>query len=513
MAITPTYPGVYIEELPSLARPIAGVATSITAFVGYTSRGIDNRAELILSFSDYERQFGGIAADSELSYAVQQFFANGGSQAYVVRAPRVDAKGSSVTFDNIKFAALSSGDWSDGKLLIDVDFNGVDRTKAFNLTVTNLDDGTVETFPSLSVDSTLSNYLVGVVNDPDNGSQLVNATALGALSAIPAITGTVGTTITSFDVTSAIGGTVLSGTIALTTGSASVTGTGTHFTTDLQAGQSLVFGADTSHTIYQIAAVANDTSLTLTTPYSGTAAPNSPITRWSTTALKDYGLVLSVSQPTTIPKPLPLTIRVFAKDGPIPQTVAGLAAQLERTINAALAVQWPGASVRCSVDTQTSGTTTTWAIRVNGLLPSLPTAILSDAGTELRSSPITAGRCRRGTRTEHAGRQQCRPLHPGQRECIWQSNRVGRGQSRQRAARGDPADRRRTRLHRNLRATEDRSFQSPEHSGRDARRSRQSLGPGCGHSARRRECDLRGRDQPLPGEASHAAGRPAAVCQ
>ena len=152
MAITPTYPGVYIEELPSLARPIAGVATSITAFVGYTSRGIDNRAELILSFSDYERQFGGIAPDSELSYAVQQFFANGGSQAYVVRAPRVDAKGSSVTFDNIKFAALSSGDWSDGKLLIDVDFNGVDRTKAFNLTVTNLDDGTVETFPSLSVE-------------------------------------------------------------------------------------------------------------------------------------------------------------------------------------------------------------------------------------------------------------------------------------------------------------------------------------------------------------------------
>ena len=200
-----------------------------------------------------------------------------------------------------------------------------------------------------------------------------------------------GTTITSFDVTSAIGGTVLSGTIALTTGSASVTGTGTHFTTDLQAGQSLVFGADTSHTVYQIAAVANDTSLTLTTPYSGTAAPNSPITRWSTTALKDYGLVLSVSQPTTIPKPLPLTIRVFAKDGPIPQTVAGLAAQLERTINAALAVQWPGASVRCSVDTQTSGTTTTWAIRINGLLPSLPTAILSDAVLSFAAPPSPLG--------------------------------------------------------------------------------------------------------------------------
>ena len=54
MAITPTYPGVYIEELPSPVHTIAGVATSITAFVGYTGRGIDNRAERILSFSDFE---------------------------------------------------------------------------------------------------------------------------------------------------------------------------------------------------------------------------------------------------------------------------------------------------------------------------------------------------------------------------------------------------------------------------------------------------------------------------
>ena len=34
-----TYPGVYIEEIPSGVRTITGVATSITAFVGYTQRG------------------------------------------------------------------------------------------------------------------------------------------------------------------------------------------------------------------------------------------------------------------------------------------------------------------------------------------------------------------------------------------------------------------------------------------------------------------------------------------
>ena len=78
---TYTYPGVYIQELPSPVHPITGVATSIAAFVGYTARGIDNRAQAIYSFSDFERLYGGLASNSEVSYAVQQFFQNGGSQA------------------------------------------------------------------------------------------------------------------------------------------------------------------------------------------------------------------------------------------------------------------------------------------------------------------------------------------------------------------------------------------------------------------------------------------------
>ncbi len=183
MAITPTYPGVYIEELPSPVHTIVGVATSITAFVGYTSRGIDNRAEQILSFSDYERLFGGIDSFSEVSYAVQQFFANGGAEAYVVRVPHVSAVKASVTFAGLTFSALSSGAWANGNLLVDVDWNGVDQTAeptAFNLTITNLEDGTVETFPAVSLNSSKTSYVLPMVNDPDTGSQLVNVTA-GAL--------------------------------------------------------------------------------------------------------------------------------------------------------------------------------------------------------------------------------------------------------------------------------------------------------------------------------------------
>src|SRR5215475_3315362 len=130
MSVNPTYPGVYIQELTSAVHAITGVATSITAFVGYTARGIDNRAEQIFSFGDFERLFGGLAPDSELSYAVQQFFANGGTQAYVVRAKRAGASPADVAFggtapNDLTFSALSSGAWANGQLLIDVDYNNL----------------------------------------------------------------------------------------------------------------------------------------------------------------------------------------------------------------------------------------------------------------------------------------------------------------------------------------------------------------------------------------------------
>ena len=85
MPVQPTFPGVYIEEIPSGVRTITGVATSITAFVGTTRRGPVNKPTQIFSFSDYERSFGGLDPNSDISYAVNQFFLNGGSQAYVVR--------------------------------------------------------------------------------------------------------------------------------------------------------------------------------------------------------------------------------------------------------------------------------------------------------------------------------------------------------------------------------------------------------------------------------------------
>ncbi len=115
MPVQPTYPGVYIEELPSGVRTIAGVSTSVAAFVGTAKRGPINKAVHILSYADFERRFGGLASDSEMSYAVRQFFVNGGTDSWIVRL----AKNPSAAFkvfknqddvDVLRITALDEGE-------------------------------------------------------------------------------------------------------------------------------------------------------------------------------------------------------------------------------------------------------------------------------------------------------------------------------------------------------------------------------------------------------------------
>jgi phage tail sheath protein FI len=94
-----TYPGVNVEELPSQIRTITGVSTSVTAFIDFFKKGPMNKAVHISSMGDFNREFGGIDPRSEASYAVQQFFLNGGSEAWVIRVSgaeldesKIDAK-------------------------------------------------------------------------------------------------------------------------------------------------------------------------------------------------------------------------------------------------------------------------------------------------------------------------------------------------------------------------------------------------------------------------------------
>src|SRR5512139_958956 len=114
MPVTPTYPGVYIEEVPSGVRTIAGVATSIAAFVGWSGRGPTDRARLISSWADFERLYGGLDARSLLAYGVYHFFNNGGQQAYIIRLADGDADIATRTIDGkLIVNAANAGDWGE----------------------------------------------------------------------------------------------------------------------------------------------------------------------------------------------------------------------------------------------------------------------------------------------------------------------------------------------------------------------------------------------------------------
>jgi phage tail sheath protein FI len=109
-----SYPGVHVEELPSGARTITGVATSVTAFLGKARRGPVDKATTLTSFGDFERVFGGLEAGMTLGYAVRDFFGNGGGQAVVVRLyKKTGGKAAKATFDitNLALEAASEGAW------------------------------------------------------------------------------------------------------------------------------------------------------------------------------------------------------------------------------------------------------------------------------------------------------------------------------------------------------------------------------------------------------------------
>ena len=80
-----SYPGVYIQEVPSGVRTIAPVSTSICAFVDFFREGPMNEAVEIDGKAGFDRIFGGLDKRSEASYAIDQFFTNGGTKACVVR--------------------------------------------------------------------------------------------------------------------------------------------------------------------------------------------------------------------------------------------------------------------------------------------------------------------------------------------------------------------------------------------------------------------------------------------
>jgi phage tail sheath protein FI len=85
MPVAPTYPGVYVQEVPSGVRTIVGVSTSTALFIGSCKGGPLNFPVLCLSYSDFVRNFSEDSTSSDLPRYVKLFFLNGGTTCYVMR--------------------------------------------------------------------------------------------------------------------------------------------------------------------------------------------------------------------------------------------------------------------------------------------------------------------------------------------------------------------------------------------------------------------------------------------
>lgn len=125
MPVTPTYPGIYIEEVLSNAHTITAAPTSVTVFVGYTHPFKTrpqhySEAVQIFSFTDYEREFGGLFSvdwlADDVGQAVYEFFLNGGAVAWVVALkPKITDLGTNTSTDlteptlHVPGAAASTG--------------------------------------------------------------------------------------------------------------------------------------------------------------------------------------------------------------------------------------------------------------------------------------------------------------------------------------------------------------------------------------------------------------------
>jgi len=88
---TYTYPGVYIEEVPSNAVGINGVSPSIGSMIGGSLQGPTNTPTAVTSFTDYVGRFGSFTSLSRMTTSAYAFFQNGGQNLVVVRVTPTDA--------------------------------------------------------------------------------------------------------------------------------------------------------------------------------------------------------------------------------------------------------------------------------------------------------------------------------------------------------------------------------------------------------------------------------------
>lgn len=119
-------PGVYVEEFDSGSVPMEGVGTSTAGMAGLAAKGpVGGIPQLVTGIADFRRKYGGYLSENEfgdyryLAYAVEHFFINGGTRAFISRVAPPDAKNAASSNEGpLKFTAANVGEWGNNLRII-----------------------------------------------------------------------------------------------------------------------------------------------------------------------------------------------------------------------------------------------------------------------------------------------------------------------------------------------------------------------------------------------------------
>ncbi len=221
------HPGVYIEHVPSGLLAVEAAATSIAAFIGPAKRGPVGEPVFISGAGQYEDQFGvlgaglgGIrnngSAPDRFGHAVNAFFANGGSKAYILRvaedgstpATNLAKSGTAIpdpgdALLGFRVTAANEGVWGDAlrlRLTATDPSATPDLTLGYTLAIGIEEDGAfvaLETFTGLSTDPTSGQYIVKVIEDSSTLIDIASDTIanIGAVSSASLLGGAVSGTL------------------------------------------------------------------------------------------------------------------------------------------------------------------------------------------------------------------------------------------------------------------------------------------------------------------------------
>ena len=193
MTVHPTFPGVYVQEVPSGVRTIMGVGTSTALFIGRAAQGPVNSPVRCLSYTEFVRAFSDDTGGGSLANYVKLFFLNGGTDCYVMRIAH-NAQRSSVTLlndsgtDSLVLTAKDPG--LAGELIrAVVTYAGAQPEFTFNLdlfrwvldSAGNRTKQGAESFKNLSMVPTAALYAPTVITQ---NSKLVSATSAATAPAV-----------------------------------------------------------------------------------------------------------------------------------------------------------------------------------------------------------------------------------------------------------------------------------------------------------------------------------------